>query len=170
MAYRNSMKSKDKPVHDFVLHRAAYMFAIGSCKDEWDSPAMFVEKVKRDAGKSSMHLKMLGMLKDHYLRVGLGWDDDKPLKDVDVYLQDSAYAEYHDLDPQELFRSYFRERAILRKNVKERQAKERRDGSPQTHEESRFLRPLMCNEIDDSMSGDDVQICYDDIHEVPSDW
>ena len=45
-----------------------------------------------------------------------------------------------------------------------------RDGSPQTHEESRFLRPLMCSEIDDSMTSEEVQICYDDVHEVPSDW
>jgi DNA helicase-2/ATP-dependent DNA helicase PcrA len=37
-----------------------------------------------------------------------------------------------------------------------------RDGTPVVHEESRFLRPLMCNEIDNSMSSDEVQICYDE--------
>lgn len=37
-----------------------------------------------------------------------------------------------------------------------------RDGSPQTHEESRFLQPLLCSEIDKSMSSDEVQICYDE--------
>jgi len=37
-----------------------------------------------------------------------------------------------------------------------------RDGSPVVHEESRFLRPLMCSEIDNSMSGDEIEICYDE--------
>jgi DNA helicase-2/ATP-dependent DNA helicase PcrA len=37
-----------------------------------------------------------------------------------------------------------------------------RDGSPQAHETSRFLRPLTCNEIDNSMTHDEVQICYDE--------
>jgi DNA helicase-2/ATP-dependent DNA helicase PcrA len=43
-------------------------------------------------------------------------------------------------------------------------------GSSKIQEASRFLRPLLCNEIDDSMTSDEIEICYDDTQEIYPDW
>ncbi|MCL2371209.1 UvrD-helicase domain-containing protein [Candidatus Saccharibacteria bacterium] len=42
-------------------------------------------------------------------------------------------------------------------------------GSSKMHDESRFLKPLLCNEIDSSLDGGEVQACYDGVDDVYED-
>jgi hypothetical protein len=92
-------------INDFILHRAAFLFAMGLADDipePWHSPETFVEYCFRENPKYPWR-KMLGQLKEVYERLGLGWCVDI-LKDGIVYAAETANAKYYGTKPRkELF-------------------------------------------------------------------
>ena len=66
-----------RTVNDFVLWRAAYIFAMQDyekTKDFFDSPQAFMRAALRDKGKGSLYKKMVGMVGDYFVSRGWGWD------------------------------------------------------------------------------------------------
>ena len=115
-------EAKEKLPYDFIVHRAAYVFAMGIHKRVamlGNSPEEFVALVKKRAGRTPMYPKMVGMLQDCYVAAGLGWDTSYPNNEV-IYGQELSYAELMSketgtevLPRNELFPGFFYGRQVL---------------------------------------------------------
>ena len=112
-------EKRENPVNDFILHRAAFMFVTGSHRtgELFHSPETFVKLAKERSGKKPLYVKMVCMLKDHYERIGFGWDS-TPLTNEETYRAETLYAAYNEKDARdELFPSFIFERGMLRCKV-----------------------------------------------------
>ena len=100
--------AKRKPVSDFLLQRAAYLFVVKAHKKtavNWECPETFMIRVRSKNSKALWNA-MIGELKFVYESVGLGWDGTN-LSNETTYQAELEHAKLYNEKPrEELFPSY----------------------------------------------------------------